>query len=90
MAQVETADAGAAKPPEAPARTLLSLLSGAWVAQAIFIAAKLGIADILHVGPASCAELAVATKVHAPSLHRVLRALASIGLFAGDTKAALP
>ena len=86
MAQVETADAGAAQPLEAPARTLLSLLSGAWVAQAIFIAAKLGIADILHRGPASCAELAAATKVHAPSLHRVLRALASIGLFADDAQ----
>jgi O-methyltransferase domain/Dimerisation domain len=86
MAQVETADTGAAEPLEAPARTLLSLLSGAWVAQAIFIAAKLGIADILYQGPASCTELAAATKVHAPSLHRVLRALASIGLFADNAQ----
>jgi hypothetical protein len=53
MAQVERADTGPAEAPEAQARTLMSLLSGAWVAQAIFIAAKLGIADILHQGPAS-------------------------------------
>jgi hypothetical protein len=84
MAQMERADTGAAGPMEAPAQTLLSLVSGAWVAQAIFIAAKLGIADILHAGPASCAELAAAAKVHTPSLRRVLRALASIDLFAND------
>jgi hypothetical protein len=86
MAEVETVDTGAAEPLEASTRTLLSLLSSTWVAQAIFIAAKLGIADMLYPGAASCTELAAATKVHAPSLHRVLRALASIGLFAGDAQ----
>ncbi len=81
-----TDDDGTAEPAEAPARTLLSLLSGAWVAQAIFIAVKLGIAGILHKGPASCLELAATTQAHAPSLHRVLRALASVGLFANDAE----
>lgn len=67
-----------------PAGELMSLLSGARVAQAIFIVAKLGIADLLQSGPASCADLAAAAEVHAPSLRRVLRALASQGIFSAD------
>lgn len=68
-------------PPEAT----LQLISGFWIARAIYIAAKLGIADHLHDRPKSAAELAAATGTHAPSLYRVLRALASVGVFAqGD------
>jgi hypothetical protein len=66
---------------EHPSRTLMRMLSGAWVAQAIFIAAKLGIADLLRDGPKQVAELAASSGSHALSLHRVLRALAGIGVF---------
>ena len=76
------ADAGT----EPPERALMRLLSGAWVAQAIFVAAKLGIADLLREGPRSAADLAAAAGAHAPSLHRVLRALAGIGIFAADAQ----
>src|SRR4051794_31611088 len=51
------------------------------VSQAIYVAATLGIADLLEDGPRSVDELAGATDTHAPTLYRLLRALASVGVF---------
>jgi hypothetical protein len=58
------------------------MLTGYWTTQAVYVAAKLGIADLLTAGPRSADELAQATGAHAPSLYRLLRALASLGVFA--------
>jgi hypothetical protein len=58
------------------------MMRGFWVSQAIAAAAQLGIADDLANGPRSCADLARITGVPARSLHRLLRALASVGVFA--------
>lgn len=60
------------------------MLTGYWSTQAIYVAAKLGLPDLLTNGPRSSDELAQATNVHAPSLYRLLRALASMGVFADD------
>jgi hypothetical protein len=49
---------------------------------ALCVTATLGIADLLKDGPKSCAELAQVTRTRAPSLYRVMRALACIGVFA--------
>jgi hypothetical protein len=49
------------------------------------VAAKLGIADLLVDGPRSAEELAAATKTQAGALYRVLRALASVGIFSEVT-----
>jgi hypothetical protein len=68
-----------------PAATLLHMMTGYWISQAIYVAAKLGIADLLTDGPVNAEELAAATQTHAPSLYRVLRALASIGIFSEVT-----
>lgn len=65
-----------------PAQVLLRMLTGAWLAQAIYVAAKLGLADQLKNGAKSVDELAQATGMHADSLYRVLRLLVSVGLFA--------
>jgi len=65
-------------PPEA----LLQMITSSWVSQTIYVAAKLGIADLLSEGPRSSDELAKATGTHAGSLYRVMRALASVGVFA--------
>ena len=65
--------------------TLLQMMTGHWVMQAIYVAAKLGIADLLAKGPLSCQDLAALTNTHERSLHRVLRALASIGIFSEVT-----
>jgi SAM-dependent methyltransferase len=54
---------------------------GSLAAQALYVPAKLGIADLLAGGPKSVEELAAATDTHAPSLYRVLRAAASLGVF---------
>jgi SAM-dependent methyltransferase len=58
------------------------LIAGEWVSKAIGVAATLGIADLLTGGPRPLADLARATETHAPSLYRLLRALASLGIFA--------
>ncbi len=77
MSDHETTGVGAIPPPAA----LLHMMTGYWVSQAIYVAAKLGIADLLADGPVGSAELAAATDTDARSLHRVLRALASVGVF---------
>jgi len=60
---------------------LFQMATGYWLSQAIYVAAKLGIADFLSDGPQSCAVLAAATGSDAPSLFRLMRALASVGVF---------
>jgi ubiquinone/menaquinone biosynthesis C-methylase UbiE len=62
-----------------PTAAVLHVLVGYWTSRIVYIAAKLGIPDLLADGPKTAAELATLTHTHAPSLYRVLRALASIG-----------
>lgn len=62
--------------------TLLRMTNGYQVSQAIHVAATLGIADLLEDGPKSADDLAKATEAHAPTLYRLLRALAGVGVFA--------
>src|SRR5829696_4157181 len=50
--------------------------------QAIHVAATLSIADLLKDGPKSADELAEATSADVATLYRLLRALASVGVFA--------
>lgn len=57
------------------------MTSGMRMMQGLYVAAKLGIADHLVAGPRSAEELADATGTHAPSLYRVLRAVANGGVF---------
>lgn len=69
---------------EAPAVALRRLINGYQASQAIHVAATLGIADLLADGPLTSDELAGLTSTHPPSLYRVLRALASLGVFRED------
>ena len=62
--------------------TLLQMIMGNWVSQSIYAAAQLGIADYLKDGDKSYVELATLTATHKQSLYRLLRALASLGIFA--------
>jgi hypothetical protein len=57
------------------------MMTGYWVTQAVYVAAKLGIADLLREGPVNCDVLASETSTHPQSLYRTLRALASVGVF---------
>jgi len=52
------------------------------VPQVLYVAAELGLADELQSGPKSAAELAGPMKLHSPSLHRLMRTLASLGILA--------
>jgi hypothetical protein len=67
-----------------PHDQLARLVSGYWHTQAIYVAAKLGLADLLDDGPRPVQELAQATRTSPRALYRLLRALASIGIFAED------
>jgi hypothetical protein len=56
------------------------MATACWVSKVVYAAAKLGLADYLAAGPRSAVELASATGTHAPSLHRLMRTLASLGV----------
>src|SRR5437016_4525332 len=73
------------------ASRLAALIGGAQVARMISVAAELRIADLLENGPRSCADLAVQTETNPEALFRLLRALASLGIFfeSGDREFAL-
>ena len=68
--------------PELPAAMqMIEMLAGKSVSQAISVAAELGIADVLKDAAKDVEDLAKATSTHTPSLYRLLRALASVGVF---------
>ncbi|MBX3024172.1 methyltransferase [bacterium] len=60
-----------------PAVTLSRLVFGYALSQAVYVAAKLGVPDLLAHGARDGADLARATNTHAPSLSRLLRLLAA-------------
>jgi O-methyltransferase domain/Dimerisation domain len=62
--------------------TLRRLIIGYRLSQALHVVAKLGVADLLSSGPKSIDNLAQAVGAHPPSLYRVMRLLASEGIFA--------
>lgn len=63
-------------------QAMLGLISGYWVSQLVYTVADLGIADLVAKSPKSAEELARKTGTKATYLRRVLRALASVGVFA--------
>ena len=65
-----------------PGVQLFKYMTGNWTRKPIYIAAELGIADILENGPKNIQELAALTLTHTPTLYRIMRALASLGIFA--------
>ena len=67
--------------PTSPSRRLLQMLDGMWITQALYVAARLGLADLLGDGSRSLPELAAATQADASSLYRLLRALGSVDTF---------
>ncbi|HEX4524765.1 MAG TPA: methyltransferase [Casimicrobiaceae bacterium] len=64
--------------------TMLRLIAGFRISRILYAAARLGLADLLRDGPADSVALAAATGTHAPSLHRLMRALASIDVLTED------
>jgi len=60
---------------------LVQLLHGHWISQALYVAAKLKLADLLAFGPRTVADLAAETQTNERCLFRLLRTLASLGIF---------
>lgn len=70
-------------PPDA---VLMQMLFGAQMQRSVCLAARLGLPDLLAEGTQTAEELAAKTGTHAPSLYRLLRTLASIGVFAENAE----
>ena len=77
MAELGTAQA-------ASASKLLELIFIQRISQSIYVAAALGIADLIADEPKSAEQLANATGVQAAALRRVMRTLTGFGVFAQD------
>lgn len=59
---------------------LFQMASAYWVSQAIYVAAKLGIADVLNAGRKSVGEIANAVEADVDSLRRLLRVLSMVNI----------
>src|SRR5688500_16869512 len=67
-----------------PTEQLMQIMAGQWLARCVSTAAELGIADAIGGERKTTEQLAAATKTHAPSLQRLMRALAGSGVFRED------
>jgi hypothetical protein len=67
-----------------PQQQMSRMLTGYWVSQALYAAAKLGLADLFKDGPRTADDLSPITHTHPKALYRLLRSLASVGVFAED------
>lgn len=73
-----------------PHAQLVQMATAHWVSHIVYVAAKLSLADHLARGPKSADELAGPTKTHAPSLYRLMRTLASLGVVTETGRTASP
>ena len=67
-----------------PPTRMLQIITGYWVSQAVGTAARLGVPDQLADGPRKSSEVAKAVGADPQALFRLMRMLASIGIFAMD------
>ncbi len=65
------------------------LITGYWTTQMDYLAAKLGLADLLATGRRTADDLAKSTGVNTDALYRLPRGLASLGVLTRTTAAAL-
>jgi hypothetical protein len=68
-----------------PQQYVREMVGGYWAAQVAAAAANLSLPDRLAKGPATAEDLARAADAHAPSVRRLLRAMASLGLCTQET-----
>jgi hypothetical protein len=65
---------------------MLQIITGYWISQAVGSAARLGVSDQLADGPRKSSEVATAVGADPVNLFRLMRMLASIGVFTMDTE----
>ena len=70
-----------AAPPSAANIQIMQLTSASWASRCLHVVAELGVADALGEQPQSTEALAKATSTQPRALYRVLRLLASLGIF---------
>ena len=70
--------------PPPPHAQLIQMGMAHWVSHIVYVAARLAVADHLAKGPMSAEQLAPLTSTHAPSLYRLMRTLASLGILTED------
>jgi len=63
-----------------PQQAMMQLMAGFWISRAVHAAAVLGLADLLE-SPRTANQLAIDTGMHSRSMYRLMRALASVGVF---------
>ncbi|MBU6433204.1 MAG: methyltransferase [Nitrospirae bacterium] len=69
-----------------PPAQLVQMTLAHWVSHIVYVAAKLNLADHLAKEPKSADELAGPTGTHAPSLYRLMRTLANLGILTEDVR----
>lgn len=69
---------GNGMPPEA---VMMQMVTGKFITTMLYVVAHLKIADLVAEGPRSAEALAEATGANPRSIYRILRALASVGIF---------
>src|SRR5215475_7033175 len=69
-----------------PHAQVIQMATAYWLSRAVYVAAQLGIADLLKDEPQDAEVLAAATGTHAAALRRVLRSLASVGVLRTDAQ----
>ncbi|MFB9831363.1 methyltransferase [Actinoallomurus acaciae] len=67
-----------------PSLQMLQLLTGFQISQALYVVAKLDVATILSNGPRTIDQLAAETSASADALGRIIRFLATLGVFRTD------
>jgi len=70
---------------QSPTASVFQLVAGFGIFQAMYVAAKFALPDHLSAGPKAVEDIAREAKLHPQSLYRLLRALASVGVFAEVT-----
>ncbi len=81
-----TAPTSTAEPtPPPPHAQLVQMAMAHWVSHVVHAAAKFNVADHLSEGPQDAEALAAITRTHAPSLYRLMRTLASLGILTEDS-----
>ncbi len=68
-----------------PQATILDIIAGFWLSRALFLAAKLKLADVIGDSPISLAALAAKINARSEPLSRLMRALTTNGIFHEET-----
>jgi len=71
--------------PPSPYQVLFKMVIGKWISQALGTVVELGVPDQLAKGALRCSDIAREAGVSEDGLYRLLRALASEGLFMEST-----